>query len=100
MGASLTEGPIIGWGSSTIKDVAIGNSAIVSGTVAYEAAISTSVSVPVDGNSLRALRPHVDPVYGQIPPTVYVGVGGGGAYASGGIGGTHVFAYAIQDLIP
>jgi hypothetical protein len=95
VGASFTTGPIVGWGSSTINDVAQGNSAIISGTAAYEGAISASVSVPVDG-----ITPHVDPVYGQIPTTVYGGGGAGYAYAGLAAGGTHVFASAIVDLFP
>jgi hypothetical protein len=97
---SVTTGPIVGWGSSTIKDVAQGNSAIVSGTAAYEGALSASISIPIDGNSLNSIRPHVDPVYGQIPATLFMG--GGVGYAYGGLGGgaSHVFVSTSTDLSP
>jgi hypothetical protein len=81
-GASLTVGPLIGWGSSSVDDVISGNSVIVSGAAAYEGAATGAVSAPLTG---------IDPYYGQIPATVYFGVGVGGAYAglSGGL--THSF---------
>jgi hypothetical protein len=103
VGASFTEVPIIGWGSSTIKDVAKGDSAIVSGTAAYKGAISASISVPFEGSigmPFEGFKLHVDPVYGQIPSTAYGGGGVGYAYGSLGGGATHVFAYSIIDLAP
>jgi RHS repeat-associated protein len=100
VGASFTEGPIVGWGSSTVKDIAQGNSGTISATAAYEGALSVGISAPVDGDSFRNIRPHVDSVYGQIPVTVYVGGGIGGAYAGTGGGGSHVFVSSIIDVSP
>ena len=95
--ASLTEGPIVGWGSSTIRDVAQGESLILSATAAYEGALSTSISVPLDGDPFDV---HIDPIYGQVPTTIYGGGGIGYAYGSLGVGATSVFAYAIYDFSP
>ena len=96
----MTTGPIVGWGSSTVKDVAVGNSAVLSATVAPDLALSGSATVPVEGDSLKTLQPHVDPTYGQIPATLYLGGGGGTAYGGAGVGGSHVFASAIANLFP
>lgn len=60
-----------------------GNSAILSGTIAAEVAGSVGIIVPLGENGLE-----VDPYYGQVPTTVYLGGGAGGAYATGGIGFT------------
>jgi hypothetical protein len=97
---SITSGPIVGWGSSTVKDVANGNAATISGTVAPDLALSTSVSAPVDGNSIESARFHVDPVYGQVPATVFIGGGAGTAYGSIGGGVSHVYAWSIINLSP
>jgi len=79
-GASGTGGILIGWGSSSVKDVTQGYSVIVSGTAAAEGAVAAAVTAPIDQNRL-----HFDPYSGQVPATLYVGGGGGGGYA--GIGG-------------
>ena len=100
VGASVTTGPIVGWGSSTVRDVANGNSVIVSGTVAPDLAVSGAVSAPVDGDSIENVKLHVDPVYGQVPTTAYGGGGIGTLYGGVGAGGSHVFASAIFDLFP
>lgn len=59
-GASLTVGPLIGWGASSVDDVISGNSVIVSGAAAYEGAATVAVSAPLTG---------IDSYYGQIPAT-------------------------------
>jgi len=93
VGGSITTGPIVGWGSSTLTDVAVGDSYIISGTASAEAAVSVAITAPRDGQNL-----HVDPVYGQVPPTVYGGAGVGSPYAGVGTGISHVFVSGIIDL--
>ncbi|WKZ50323.1 MAG: RHS repeat-associated core domain-containing protein [Anaerolineales bacterium] len=106
LGASVTTGPLVGWGSSTVSDVATGDSAVLSGTVAPDLAVSFSGSAPLEGYSVsdplnfENANLHVDPVYGQVPATLYGGGGFGGYYAGGGGGISHVFASAIIDLSP
>lgn len=85
-GASLTIGPVFGWGSSSIDDAISGDSYIVSGTAAYEGALSVSVSTPSDG---FLGPPKIDPVYGTFPATVYAGGGVGYAYYGLALGSTH-----------
>jgi hypothetical protein len=95
-GASVTGGPLIGWGSSHVEDSTSGNSAIVSASAAAEGAASVSVTAPIEGSITNPTGFHVDPHYGQVPATVYLGGGGGGAYASAGLGATGT--WAREDL--
>jgi hypothetical protein len=104
--ASVTTGPLIGWGSSTTADVTSGTSGIVSVTAAPDLAVSGAVNVPLDGYNVADpfnfsnVSVHVDPVYG-IPPTTFYGGGGiGTVYAGGGGGLSYSVASATIDLSP
>ncbi len=104
IGASVTTGPIIGWGSSDIRDATSGYSLIVSASAAAETAGSASISIPLEGNpfsNFNETKIHIDPLYGQIPSTTYFGVGIGAAYAGigGGISGT-VYHQDLTYLLP
>jgi hypothetical protein len=88
-GGSLTGGPLVGWGSSSVEDVITGDSLIVSGTAAYEGALAAGVSVPIEGNLASPQGTHVDPLYGEVPTTLFLGGGVGGAYAGFSRGLTH-----------
>jgi hypothetical protein len=96
-GASGTGGLLVGWGSSSVDDVSQGYSGIVSATLAAEAAVTAAASVPIDENGL-----YVDPYYGQIPVTLYIGGGGDGGYASigGGINGQTGLYADLTPLLP
>jgi hypothetical protein len=76
-------GILVGWGSTDTNDVTTGYSDVIGGTIAAGPAISTSLVAPLNsqGNML-----HVDPVYGVVPVTWYIGLGAGGVYAGGGGG--------------
>ena len=73
-----------------MEHVISGTSVIVSGSAAAEAAGTVSLSFP----------PHVDPVYGQVPVTGYLGSGGGGAYAGLGAGITHSLISSSDFVFP
>jgi len=77
-GGSITVGPIVGWGSSNIDDVALGTSFTGSASAAAGGALAGSVSFPTDL--------HIDPHSGMVPSTIYTGGGFGMAYASLGAG--------------
>lgn len=82
-GGSATGGLLIGWGSSQVEDATQGYSGIISGTAAAEGAVAAAVTFPIDMDK-KAL--YVDPHSGQVPATVYIGGGAGGAYAGIGAG--------------
>jgi RHS repeat-associated protein len=101
-GASLTEGLLLGWGSSNVNDVTSGQAAVAGGTVASGLALSTSVTSPLETNSNASISGlHVDPVYGQVPATVYFGIGAGAAYGSAGLGRTQTLVKEdASSLLP
>lgn len=82
-GISVTAGPLFGWGSSNVEDVATGSYGILSAT----AAGGPALSVAVTGS------PIIDEKYGQVPSTVYLGGGAGCCYAGIGAGGGSTFKY-------
>jgi hypothetical protein len=85
-GGSVTFGPIIGWLSTNIEDSTNGYSGILSGSAAAEEAASVAITIPFEGSSPQSLTGvHVDPYYGQVPFTLFLGGGAGAAYA--GVGG-------------
>jgi hypothetical protein len=79
-GAAVTTGPLIGWASSNVEDVTSGNSVILSGSAAAEGALTVGVSAPLGDSGL-----YLDPHYGQVPATLYLGGGAGGAFADAGL---------------
>jgi hypothetical protein len=76
LGAAVTGGLILGWGSSSHHDVAAGNSLVLSASAAAEEAASVSIAAPVKG-----LTPQTDPHYGVVPITLYGGYGKGAGFA-------------------
>ena len=64
-----------------VTPVTQGFSGIISGTMAAEGALAVAVTAPIDEKEL-----HIDPYSGQLPPTIYIGGGAGGAYAGIGAG--------------
>jgi hypothetical protein len=92
IGATVTTGLLVGWGSSTVKDVAQGDSYLASGTIAPDLAVSGAAAVPIEGNAVDEImggdvpKFHKDPVYGQVPVTLFGGGGIGAYYAGGGAG--------------
>ena len=74
-GVSLTTGPLLGWFASDTEHLASGSTTSLSGTLAYEGAVSVSAS-----SSLKE-----DVVYGTLPILWYGGGGIGGAYFGGGM---------------
>ena len=93
-GISSTAGLLVGSGSSTADDATKGFSGILSGTAAAQYAIAAAITVPIDKNRL-----HVDPYSGQVPTTIYIGGGGGAAYAGVGLGINGPTGYH-RDLTP
>jgi hypothetical protein len=55
---------------------------------------AVSAPLDVDENGVNGL--HVDRYSGQVPPTVYVGAGGGGAYTGGGAGVNGPFGLSVD----
>ncbi len=97
-GGSVTTGPLLGWGSSSVSDVVSGNSGNLSATGAFEGAGTVFVNVPIEG---PGIVPHVDTHYGQIPATDYLGVGVGGAYGDISLGKTmSLFHEDLSNLLP
>jgi RHS repeat-associated protein len=97
-GLSATTGPLVGWASSSVNDVTSGKSGTLSASAAAELAGSVAVNAPFKGNS-NTLQ--VDPKYGQIPATVYGGVGVGGAYAGAGVGHSNTWFHEdLSNLLP
>jgi hypothetical protein len=94
-GGSGTGGFLLGWESTNVDDVTQGLSAIVSATGSYETAGSISLAVPLDKSTIL----HVDPVYGQVPFTLYAGVGAGTPYGSIGGGLTGPTGLYIKKRI-
>ena len=95
VGGSATGGPIVGWGSSTVYDVAKGNSYIGSVTYSYSPyASSVAVTAPMEDD----WKLHVDSVSGMVPVTLYGGGGVGTPYAGAGVGVSHSFGSAVIDL--
>lgn len=96
-GASGTGGLLVRWGSSSVNDVAQGFSGIVSGTAAAEGAVAVAITAPIDEKGL-----HVDPYSGQVPSTIYIGGGAGGAYAGigAGINGPTVIYVNLTPFLP
>jgi RHS repeat-associated protein len=96
-GISDVVGPLIGWGSSSVDDVTKGFSGIGSGTVAAGPALSLAITTPLDATGL-----HVDPYSGQVPFTLFGGVGAGGGYASigGGVNGQLGIRIELTPLLP
>jgi hypothetical protein len=80
-GVSFSGGPLLGWGSSTVKDVTSGKSEVFGGTATAGPAASVSVVAPMNDNGTML---HVDPIYGIVPATLYIGGGAGCCYAGGG----------------
>lgn len=79
---SLTTGPLGGWFASNTENLASGTSYSLSGTLAYEGAISFSANSPL-------VR---DEKYGDVPITYYLGGGiGGPGYVGGGANVSGVF---------
>ena len=81
-GLSGTGGLLVGWASSNVDDVIQGYSGIISGTAAAEGALSVALTAPLDPETGF----HVDRYSGQVPATLYIGGGAGGAYAGVGAG--------------
>jgi hypothetical protein len=81
-GGSITAGPLIGWASTDVDDATSGYSGVLSGTAAAGPAVSVAVVSPL----------HVDPYYGQVPFTTFVGggAGAGNAGLGGGLSGTFI----------
>jgi hypothetical protein len=96
-GISATVGPLIGWNSSKIEDSTSGDSYITGVSGAYGVAGSIAISVPKEGSNLLAPF-HNDPVFGQVPVTVYVGVGSGAIYGSWGAGVCRTIPIDGQEL--
>jgi hypothetical protein len=95
-GVAVTTGPIIGWGSSRVEDVTAGNSILASGSGAAEFAGTVSIAAPISNNGL-----FIDPYYGQIPTTLYLGGGGGGGFADAGLSYSGTFLrHDISDWLP
>ncbi|HLC03054.1 MAG TPA: RHS repeat-associated core domain-containing protein [Anaerolineales bacterium] len=86
-GGALTLGPLFGFDSSSVEDVVSGYSASISASAAARFAGTVSLSVPFEREAISEFPFHVDPEYGQVPSTVYVGGGAGGVYAGAGVGG-------------
>ena len=80
---SFSGGVLFGWGSSNVKDVTAGKAEVFGGTVAAGPAVSVSVVAPMHDNGTML---HVDPAYGMVPTTLYIGGGSGCCYAGGGAG--------------
>ena len=99
-GGSVTGGPLVGWGSSTVDDVLDGDSYIASVTASpYPVAGSAAATAPMESGG----RLHVDPVSGIVPATLYIGGGVGIPYASAGGGISHSFGSMqidLNDLFP
>jgi hypothetical protein len=90
-GGSVTGGVLIGWASSDVDDATTGTSGVLSATGAYIAAVTASISAPLK----------VDPKYGQVPFTFYVGAGSGGAFADAGIGPNLTITHGyLTNLLP
>ena len=90
VGISVTEGGVLGWFSSDVKQSTSGDSIIISGTVAGRQAVSASVTTPAN------LQP--DRKYGVAPFTIYGGRGYGGGYASQGEGIVHSIPIATVNI--
>jgi RHS repeat-associated protein len=80
-GISITAGPLFGWGSSNVEDIATGSYLITSASAAGGPALSAAVTA----------SPMIDEKYGQVPFTVYLGGGAGCCYAGIGGGGGSTF---------
>jgi hypothetical protein len=90
-GVDATGGLLLGFESSNIDDATTGYSWVASGSAAAGPAATVSISGPF----------HEDPVYGQVPFTVYVGGGAGAGFADVGGGITGTFAHdKITNLLP
>ena len=77
-GVFASVGPLIGWESSSIEDSTKGTSAQANAFAAAGFGISVSVSSPANSELRNGEFPlYVDPVYGQVPFTVYLGLGAG-----------------------
>jgi hypothetical protein len=88
LGVFASFGPLIGWESSSIEDSTTGTSAQVNGFAAAGLGLTVSVSTPVDVNTSTQFVKG-DPVYGQAPFTMYIGLGAGiGAGAGVGLSQT------------
>jgi hypothetical protein len=95
-GVSLTTGYLVGWASSDLNDVTSGFSGILSATAAAEIAGSVGITFPLESTGTNEISGlHVDPHFGQVPVTIYIGGGIGGAYA--GLGGG--LSGALSDYI-
>jgi RHS repeat-associated protein len=96
-GVSGTVGPLVGFLSTKVDDATSGYSGILSGTTAAGGAISVGVVAPLEGTSIENISGlHVDSHYGQVPFTIYLGGGAGGAYA--GVGGGLSGTFTQNDL--
>lgn len=90
-GSAGTGGVLIGWASSDVDDVTTGASGIFTATGAFVAAVTVAVSSPLV----------VDPIYGQVPFTFYIGAGPGGAFGDVGIGGSITTTHGdLTNLLP
>ena len=103
IGASVTGGPLIGWGSSHVEDATSGGFVTFSGagTAGYAGALSVSTPLDINPSSTPPVSLHYDEKYGMVPATLYLGFGAGFPYYGGASlegGGTPISADLTQYL--